>query len=372
MLGESGSLTISGDAHLGALTVGADAEDLRVDNLVIGGSPSLSLENGLTLEGETTFDITKASVAENANLLSFDRAQAGASGASQDFVTTETGGISAESGALIDVTGANGYANGELVLGYTQNGQTVAQTHWTIANALTGDADSLNAQILLTGIDVTGTLAFGAGQSGGLSAAITSLGNSALLSFTDGAAITVSGTNRYAGAVALEGAGTALTLASGLGGTLSSLSVGEGSVLTLNENVEQTTSALTGTGTVSLASGSTLSLRQTGDAAVANAFDGAGTFAADLAGGTLAFTSGDAMDGRLALTNTILTLADAGNQTVLQTATVRLGDGSRLETDDESTIAGLEFSGGTVSLPTLAAGSDAPLNVTGGVDFTHR
>ena len=366
VLGESGSLTISGDAHLGALTVGAGAEDLKVDNLVIGGKPSLSLENGLTLEGETTFDITKASVAENANLLSFDRAQAGASGASQDFVTTETGGISAESGALIDVTGANG----ELVLDYTQGGQTVAQTHWTIADALTGDADSLNAQILLTGIDVKGTLAFGADQSGGLSAAITSLGNSALLSFTDGAAITVSGTNRYAGAVALEGAGTALTLASGLGGTLSSLSVGEGSVLTLNENVEQTTSALTGTGRVSLASGSTLSLRQPGDAAVANAFDGEGTFAADLAGGTLAFTSGDAMDGRLALTNTILTLADAGNQTVLQTATVRLGDGSRLETDDESTIAGLEFSGGTVSLPTLAAGSDAPLNVTGNVDFT--
>lgn len=366
VLGESGSLTISGDAHLGALTVGAGAEDLKVDNLVIGGKPSLSLENGLTLEGETTFDITKASVADNADLLRFDRAQAGDSGASQDFVTTETGGISAESGALIDVTGANG----ELVLGYTQNGQTVARTHWTVADALTGDADSLNAQILLTGIDVTGTLAFGAGQSGGLSAAITSLDNSALLSFTDGAAITVSGTNRYTGAVSLEGAGTALTLASGLGGTLSSLSVGEGSVLTLNENVEQTTSALTGTGRVSLASGSTLSLRQTGDAAVANAFDGAGTFAADLAGGTLAFMSGDAMEGRLALTNTILTLADARNQTVLETATVRLGDGSRLETDDESTIAGLEFSGGTVSLPTLAAGSDAPLNVTGGVDFT--
>ena len=370
VLGDSGSLTISGDAHLGALTVGAGAEDLKVDNLVIGGKPSLSLENGLTLEGETTFDITKASVAENADLLSFDRAQAGDAGASQDFVATASGGISAPSGAHLDVTGADGYANGELVLGYTQNGQTVAQTHWTVADALTGDADSLNAQILLTGIDVTGTLAFGAGQSGGLSAAITSQGDSAVLSFTDGAAITVSGTNSYAGAVSLEGENTALTLASGLGGTLSSLSVGEGSTFALNGNVVQATSALSGTGTISLASGSTLSLLQTGNAAVANAFDGAGTFAADLAGGTLAFTSSVAMGGRLALTNTILTLADAGNQTVLETATVRLGTDSRLETDDESTIAGLEFSGGTVSLPTLAAGSDAPLNVTGGVDFT--
>lgn len=370
VLGDSGSLTISGDAHLGALTVGAGAEDLKVDNLVIGGKPSLSLDNGLTLKGETTFDITKASVAENADLLSFDRAQAGDSGASQDFVATASGGISAPSGAHLDVTGADGYANGELVLGYTQNGQTVAQTHWTVADALTGDADSLNAQILLTGIDVTGKLAFGAGQSGGLSAAITSQGDSAVLSFTDGAAITVSGTNSYAGAVSLEGENTALTLASGLGGTLSSLSVGDGSTFALNGNVVQATSALSGTGTVSLASGSTLSLLQAGNAAVANAFDGAGTFAVDLAGGTLAFTSGDAMEGRLALTNTLLTLADTGNQTVLETATVRLGDGSRLETDDESTIAGLEFSGGTVSLPTLAAGSDAPLNVTGGVNFT--
>ena len=221
VLGDSGSLTISGDAHLGALTVGAGAEDLKVDNLVIGGKPSLSLENGLKLEGETTFDITKASVAENADLLSFDRAQAGDSGASQDFVATASGGISAPSGAHLDLTGAEGYANDELVLGYTQNGQTVAQTHWTVADSLTGDADSLNAQILLTGIDVTGTLAFGAGQSGGLSAAITSEGDSAVLSFTDGAAITVSGTNRYAGAVSLEGENTALTLASGLGGTLS-------------------------------------------------------------------------------------------------------------------------------------------------------
>ena len=68
--------------------------------------------------------------------------------------------------------------------------------------------------------------------------------------------------------------------------------------------------------------------------------------------------------------NTFLTLADAGNQTVLGTASVQLGGGSRLESAVGSTVAGLEFSGGTVSLPSITAGDDAPLTVNGDVSFT--
>lgn len=371
VLGESGFLTITGDAQFGSLTVEANAEDLQVENLVIGGAPSLSLDSGLELKGETTFDITHASVAEDADLLHFDRAQAGDSGASQDFVTTASGDISVANGALIDVTGANGYANNELVLDYRQSGASVAQTHWTVGQALWSDTDSLNAQILLTGIDVTGTLAFGESQTGTLSARLTSQGNAAGLLLTNGAAITVSGSNNaYSGAVTLEDAGTTLTLATGLGGILTDLSVGEGSAFTLSENVGQTTSSLTGTGTISLASGSRLSLERTGDTAVENAFEGSGTFAVDLNSGALTFKSNNAMEGRLALMNTFLTLADAGNQTVLGTASVQLGGGSRLESAVGSAVAGLEFSGGTVSLPSITAGDDAPLTVNGDVSFT--
>lgn len=376
-IGSSARLSISSDdgnsASFGSLTVQADAEPVEVRNLVIGGPASLVVTDGIAFEGtQTTIALDGVSVADNANLLSFDAANLdGASSALQDFMTAG-GGISVPEGGSVSLD-LNGLST---TLAYMQHGVHAADTHWTIDTALqlTDDSGKLQAGVALTQIDVLGALEFS--SAGTLSAVLTSSADNAAaeMVFSSGSNVVIAGENNsgYVGAISVENGGSA-TLNAALG-SLSSLTVADGGAFSLGDGVEQTISSLgLGKGAITLtAEDSTLSLVQTGDAEVWNDLNGVGTFAVDLGGGSLSFMTQNAFDGTLRLDDAVFRLQDADgvyNQTAAQGAVIVLGEDSTLEAVRTSEAAGLVFAGGTAVIPGGDAGADAPLTV-GDIDFT--
>ena len=361
-LGEGGST-------VGSLTIASEDAKLDAVPLVIGSADAaLSMDGTLTLQTNATVALKSISVQDDLSLVDYDQGSH-----SQDLIST--GGISG-SGTL-QVTAPTGMQLDSVTVAYEQNGTKVADTTWTVTEALTPAGNNMQIGAELTAINITGDLVLsGSGTEGSpdvLSAAVTDSDTGSLIfepAQTGGNAyFRVEGAKDYDVETTVRTGATVSIGTSGFG-TTSLLTIDNGGSVILRDNAAQTVGGLAGSGGLTVGGGATFTLDQNGATNIANALAGNGTFVVDLgsSANALSFTNtASTFAGTLQVTNALLDYDRTSNmESVLDGVVVDLGEGAVYHLN-ENTLAGLILNGGDlIAHSTTVNGAQTPqLNVTG-------